>query len=30
MQVVPLDLVEDVFDERFAILFDGEPDPRNL
>jgi hypothetical protein len=30
MQVVPLDLVEGAFDERFAILFDGEPDPKNL
>ena len=26
MQVVPMKLVEDVFDERFAILFEEEPD----
>lgn len=30
MQVVPLDLVEDVFDERFAILFDEEPSLRRV
>jgi hypothetical protein len=30
MQVVRLDLVEDVFDERFAILFDDEPSLKSV
>lgn len=30
VQVVPLDLVQDVFDERFAILFDEEPNLKSV
>jgi hypothetical protein len=30
MQVVPTDLVEDVFDERFAILFEEGPNLKNV